>query len=621
MKMSDSDGSEGGGYDFDEQGSDVSLASDEEGNSFGGFLDEDASDAQSDESDAPSGDGSDADESREPGVGDNGLFDMEASESDGHSDTSSTMSASESEYEAKRTNRTFHAFSRLPAELREMIWRHFCPDLTADARIFEFELVKVSNSTKGSHEVWESAVLDQQTQPTRAVLSTCRESRALAFSALPDTLPIRRGKGCIRFHREKDVVRLRVHRPDDDPRCSIPGFTDKIKHIALDARTWTGGMLIAISRFGDMLPHAHDFLLSFPALETVYSCFSDADHFTGDLRDMSWLRLNDLHTYHVRTEEEGPGVGEDLDFLYCWPVQRSLDVVKTVFPTPREQEDDDNRNDEEDEEGGDDDEEDEEDRKARYQAVVSAHDAHGYWHLPMVNFEFEEGIRNFDRLMRWKESGDTSTNPLVGFYDPESEASESDIDTDLDGFIADEGDPSDDDGELELDQELDEDMGHGDGLASDDYDLALSPPHGEGPRVEDLFDSEHDTLSDDGSEEGSDDSGASVGPGFADQLADTELPAADFSSPEPDPKGTNDSESSSSEEESLVQVVSRPKRHIVSSDSDESSDDVSVVEPQRRAKRRIVSSDSEGDSDDSNAVASRPAKRARVVVSESEDED
>lgn len=632
--MSDFDDEDGGGYDYDDGGDGYdydeagSELSEDDGTGFEGLLDDEESHASSDER---SDDEIDLNEGADSVNERNGFFDMEASEDDGHSEgrsddesgTSSTMSGDDRESEARRTNRTFHAFPLLPPELREMIWLAASSDLTAKSRVFDFTLVSIAQD--GVDELWESVWLEAQTASARAVLATCRESRGIALKRLPDTLPLRGKRFDIRCNLAKDVIFLGMP-PLRSRLRSIPDFSDKIKHLALEAEFVSENSHPA--NFPYMDQDAHDFVLTFSHLETLYSSYTNEDISRGN---WSWFKTNELHTYDVHAKEAEYGFQEDMDQIYCWPVGRGLEVVHSIFPKrPRKEDDPDqvteqNEQPEEDAEEVDDvfdladsdaaelEREVEEDRQEAIRAVVGRHGAHGFWHLPMAIFQFEEGMYMFKTMMRWKENrGHTCVNPfhcLEGDEDVSEGVSEPD-EYESEGIDDDDIPDEDDVGD---DEDLDS-LVNGDSLASDDYDLDLSPGYGHGPRVEELFDSENDSPVEDNPGEDTD---ASVH--IEGGLDETELPTADFSNPEPESPANSDSE----EAESPAQRAKRKPRvvRVVESDSDGDSDDVEVVEVARRTKRRIVSSDSEEDADDGGASTSRPAKRARVIVSDDEDED
>jgi hypothetical protein len=627
--MSDFDEDDGDGYDYDEAGSEVS---DDDENGFEGFLDDQASDLYPEERSDYEGA---LDESAGSEDERTGLFDMEASEDDGQSDDGSsddsvTMSGDASESEATRTNRTFHAFPLLPAELREMIWLAASPDLTAKSRVFQVALMSVTLG--GVDELWESAWLAGQTESARAVLATCRESRAIALKRLPDILPLRGKRFDIRCNLEKDVVFLDVPLTRSQS-CNIPGLSDRIKHLALGAEFVSGDA--HPGNFPYMVQPAHDFALTFSHLETLYSHYTHEDVSVGN---WSWFKTNELHTYDVYAKEYTEyGREESMDQVYCWPVGRGLDVVQSMYPKPKKEDNPYQMAEQNEqqvevvvEEGSvldlaelledeaEMDREEEEARQDAIRAIVGRHGAHGFWHLPMVAFQFEEGKYLFKKMMQWKErDDDASVNPFHSWIEYEDSSDGESGPNEYESEGIDDDDISEED-EVDDDEDLDEDglddTVDGDGFVSDDYDLEISPAHRDGPRLEELFDSEHDSPAEYDSGEESDASVHAEAP-----LNETELPAADFSSPEPESPGNSDAE----EEEGPVQNPQRNRRvtRVVESESDSDSDNVEVVEVARRPKRRIVSLDSEEDSGDGGASASRPVKRARVIVSDDEDED
>ncbi|RKU41440.1 hypothetical protein DL546_001269 [Coniochaeta pulveracea] len=583
---------EDGGLDYDEAGSEVSDDEVE----FDGFRDDDDSETCLDNLLDGGDDEDDLDEPHDSLFHRGGLFDLEASEDDSdsqrgaddESESSLSMSGYDLELEARRTSSTFHAFPLLPPELREMIWLAASSDLTAQSRVFDFSLVSVPD---GLVELRPSAMLEAQTASARAVLATCRESRVIALKRLPDTLPLYGKRFDIRCNLNQDVIFLGGP-PGQHLPLKMPDFAHKIRHLALDA-TFVSGRL-----YPDDFPHlsddAQEFVLSFPHLETLYSSYYNEDVSLGR---WPWFQMNELRTYEVHaTEKTEYGIEEDLEQLYCWPVGDGYDIVKSMFPEKQivnsEEETEENGHSEDAHWMSDDSDIDEELRNEKYRkdaflAIVGLHAEHGFWHHPMTTFQFEEGMHLFKTMMRWKEG----KHGHGGDFEPDEYESEGIDDDDISDLID--------------DDDLDE--------RSDDLDISVMS--GDDPLDQEHFDSENNSSAEDNSGEDTDTSLHAE-----DDLNQTELSTAHFSSPEPASRVN----SSSAEEESPVQKSKQKRRlaRVVESDPDSGPEDVEVVQVARRTKRRIVSSDSEENSDDGGASTSRPAKRARVILSDDdEDED
>lgn len=84
---------------------------------------------------------------------------------------------------------TFPQFTRLPLELRRLVWQAYCPELAASARVLEFEVCQNEwdRATEDEHLIFGDRGLRPATQRIRTVLSVHQKSRAFALAALPDT--------------------------------------------------------------------------------------------------------------------------------------------------------------------------------------------------------------------------------------------------------------------------------------------------------------------------------------------------------------------------------------------------------------------------------------------------
>ncbi|TRX92514.1 hypothetical protein FHL15_006681 [Xylaria flabelliformis] len=232
------------------------------------------------------------------------FFDLEAEESDGYEDENGNEA--DDDYDHRSEHYYFPQFSRLPPELRAMIWEALDPDLKSKARVLDFIVIKKA-PRDGGFDIWESATLAQQTAPARAVLATCRESRCIALGYYPDTIQLRHGLGEIRFNSANDIILLRL--PQDLRGSDIYGlgrWCSKIKYLAFD----NGLESYPTPRH---LPALND---PPQGLETIFSCF-DARTFGHRLLD--WSVSKSSKQFYVETFEEQSGLGEDIKALYCWP--------------------------------------------------------------------------------------------------------------------------------------------------------------------------------------------------------------------------------------------------------------------------------------------------------------
>ncbi|KAI0194296.1 hypothetical protein EV127DRAFT_215534 [Xylaria flabelliformis] len=245
-------------------------------------------------------DESETDEEEEEGD----FFDLEAEESDDYEDENGNEA--DDDYGHRSEHCYFPQFSRLPPELRAMIWEALDPDLKSKARVLDFIVIKKA-LRDGDFDIWESATLAQQTAPARAVLATCRESRCIALGYYPDTIQLRRGVGEIRFNSANDIILLRL--PQDLRVSDLNGLgrlCSKIKYLAFD----NGLEYYPTPRH---LPALND---PPQGLEAIFSCF-DARTFGHRLLD--WSVSKSSKQFYVETFEEQSGLGEDIKALYCWP--------------------------------------------------------------------------------------------------------------------------------------------------------------------------------------------------------------------------------------------------------------------------------------------------------------
>lgn len=489
-----------------------------------------------------------SDDSPDPGLDDNGFFDMEAVESGVDSDEPSDDSSSDDSQHVRsplplesdhiRAPSSFPQFMQLPPELRHYIWSLFCPDLVAKSRVLEVE---------GNHKVNPrlrknlviGAFLQEQTAPARAVLATHRESRALALRTYPDTLPIHDGDGVVRFNKDTDVVLF------DQPPTSI---LENIYYLGMGPDWGFDEDLPPKDPSSSVDPRMQTLLQTFPNLKAVYFY----DEFCNPAR-MPWLKADKLNFYHFQTYEQEPGLGEDLDFIFCWPDPASNAVPLEVHDIPAPDHANEDYHDASSNDG------DVGPRRLRV--------------FELLQFDVQNAVGEFNRLMEWRRSG--------GELDWEA-ATSSESDSETNEY---ESEGIDDD-EVDVDSQG----------SSEDDDLAVLPPS-EDESEEAGSVPDHISISSSGSDMGE-------GEGGLPRLAShTVYPVATFSSPEPGSASSSTLENgepeSSSSEESPVRMVNRAKRRIVSSDLEDDSDGGPVSRSERPPKRaRVVLSDSEEENED-----------------------
>ncbi|KAH6689788.1 hypothetical protein F5X68DRAFT_260386 [Plectosphaerella plurivora] len=212
----------------------------------------DSSDSEQGDNDEPaiavnssdSSDDSDNDDSSQDGANAGGaLLDIEAADSDLEGEDSEE-SFDEDAYALDgrgyhpRDRRDFPQFMKLPIELRLRVWELFCPDLNNARRVFE---IRLQHSAAITWFPTHTGTLQTMTESSRAVLAVHQESRKLALTWFPDTLPICDPAGEVRFNRERDIVQITggYHEPEQAMRVDEEPFQAefcaKIINIAIRA--------------------------------------------------------------------------------------------------------------------------------------------------------------------------------------------------------------------------------------------------------------------------------------------------------------------------------------------------------------------------------------------------
>jgi hypothetical protein len=264
---------------------------------------------------------------------------------------------------------SFPQFGRLPSELRNTIWELFCPELCARHRVLDFQISygTALHPDSASSFVWtvrDGIALGDQTKNLRTVFAVHKESRALATNAFPDSLSIDAGSGdaTVRFNRNSDVVLMNgLSCPPGRMVFHLPGFASEVKNFAL------GGPNILDDLSGPDVPAL---LRQFNQLECFYVNVSSTDCQKSTL---GWCTSDLINRYQTQTYEKQPGLGEDLQFLWCWPdLQRHPDFAR--FQIDRDTWDN------------------------LPDPLGSELEQRGLKAWPMVAFEYERGLRRFELL-------------------------------------------------------------------------------------------------------------------------------------------------------------------------------------------------------------------------------
>ncbi|KAI8947574.1 hypothetical protein F4801DRAFT_560265 [Xylaria longipes] len=502
------------------------------------------------------------------------FFDLEAEESDGlEEDEDEDENEVNDDYGHHSEHFSFPQFSRLPPELRTMIWEILDPDLKSKARVMDFIAIENSRAD-GDFGLWEPATLAQQTAPARVLLATHRESRHIALRYYPDVIQLRRGQGEVRFNSANDIILLRLPRDLHVP-ADLGRWCSKIKYLAFD----NGLESYPTPRHLPALDHPPQ------GLETIFYCFQAS---TLGKRMLEWSVSESSRQFYVETFEEEPGLGEDYKALYCWPdTSLHTDFLDRVGF----------------------------DYMLNFPAMPSIGSI-PVW--PMAQYSFDDGLVLHQKAKRYYERNvgreNGSASPLESsegesFYESEPDEYA------LDGFVVN----SSSEGSEEASDDGDDGVNADEPRGSSDHEDSLD---GDGYEEGARFDQDLDDFN-----------GFSPLQDPSDGEATSNL--VNVTSVIHDVESYEDhiSDAPSFEEQPLAATKSsRHKRRIVSSD-DESDGNDGVVSPaeihSRVTKRaRFAISDSESDEDGNGTDAGpevdgslRLRKRARIILSDSEDEE
>ncbi|GAP90841.1 hypothetical protein SAMD00023353_5500180 [Rosellinia necatrix] len=523
-------------------------------------------DPSSDAADISVGEGSDESETDQ---GDH-FFDLEAEDSDGHGEDDASDEDEESDEDDEDDDGddgehySFPQFSRLPPELRAMIWEAVDPYFDCNARVLEFE------AQRGGIEITPCMTMEQQIAPARTLLSVNKESRHIALVKYPDAIRVRDGE--VRFNSSNDIILIRRLCQDvDGPTLAY--WCHKIKYLAIYI---VGGELMDPVDFpvilgGDLGDHVN--------LETVYYCM-DSCNFSHSA--LGWSVANGHSKQFFKEFDEASLLGSEVySWLYGWstgaiPANQVGEIIEHYVPGFCD--------------------------RARISSIPIQ---------PMVEYADGEGIALYQKAKRYYERNHDREGTPIESEEGESFSESERDDYSLDSFVV---DGSSEGGGGTTDDE-DEGVNVHDphNLSDPEY------PSDEGTDEEaPQFNHDPDNfngfspLQDPSDDEiaGSSPIAAAATQGIGSLGADE----SDASSVESQPQTTKQ--------------PYRHKRRIVSSENGDDSEEggVSTVEPRSRVKRtRLAISDSEDEGVSGNSagsgveVAPRLKKRARVILSESED--
>lgn len=228
----------------------------------------------------------------------NGFLDLEASEAE----SGSTPEANSEAHDAHDLTfpASFPKFMQLPMELREMIWKQFCPDLDTKPRVFELMSFDPGQVQLAAH-------VEQQTVPIRTVLAVHRESRLLGLRFSPHRVELPHNQGVVPYHKDRDVLYLNALESFRGTSTLEDG-----RSISLVTQAAPGLQNIALS-YHDMPTMDARHLTGFRNIFVV----TEADQIPT--KGLTWCVSETTQLHHVEVEEVEPGLGEDLRMLFCWP--------------------------------------------------------------------------------------------------------------------------------------------------------------------------------------------------------------------------------------------------------------------------------------------------------------
>ncbi|KAJ4422631.1 hypothetical protein N0V82_002750 [Gnomoniopsis sp. IMI 355080] len=228
-----------------------------------------------------------------------GFFDDEASEAESEAE-SDAESGTDYDPSGAITPNALHNFMHLPLELRQMIWKSFCPDLSNEPRLYE-----ISFCGRWPHF---AAWVEDQTAPLRTVLAVHQESRALGHKFAPHLIQLFSDCGVAPCNLERDIVLVDWvfdHR-----------YSPEVEEIEMLAKIAPGLQNLAIRSGVTLFDGA-------PDLDRLYSLknvFVSMDTGFIPTRGLTWCLSEKNNSYHVVHQEDvGAGLTRDVDMLFLWP--------------------------------------------------------------------------------------------------------------------------------------------------------------------------------------------------------------------------------------------------------------------------------------------------------------
>lgn len=191
----------------------------------------------------------------------------------------------------------FPQFQQLPPEIQRHIWKLFCPDLAAKARVLQFQEMTPQEDGSGPWRPTGCWRLRDQTKALREMSAVNRDSREMVMRRYPDTLKIygEEGDGELRINNRTDIFYfIVVYEPE-----VFQHLGGNFEQVA--AESWE---------------NFRDFANCFPQLKTIYYAVGSDEMRT---RVIEWCGSPQVCSAKIETIKE-PGYEDDaFNSIYCWP--------------------------------------------------------------------------------------------------------------------------------------------------------------------------------------------------------------------------------------------------------------------------------------------------------------
>lgn len=204
----------------------------------------------------------------------------------------------------------FPKFMALPAELREMVWKAFCPELDGQPRVFAIDVAGITFLEQ-----------PQQTIPMRTMMAVHHESRQYALKVSPDKIDFRHEEACVPCNFEKDILLMKFH-----PNY---GINERVRRLIDDCLSPFHNIALPME-VAQVLSLPRSFLDLFDHLKNIY--IVEEDDMQCD-RALAWCGSAKTHEYTFSIDEDWPFPLPPVVTTYVWPdVTKHRDFAHHEFP-------------------------------------------------------------------------------------------------------------------------------------------------------------------------------------------------------------------------------------------------------------------------------------------------